>query len=83
MSVQFVPPILIDCHSLEGVNLVCSGVTLVVGVLNEHRDVLGLLRVEDVPEVASVWNSALGKYIREVMSDLDIPFHHGPDCTDG
>jgi hypothetical protein len=69
MGIQFVPPLVGDLDSFVLFGLVCSRIALVVGMLHKQGHILRLLCVEDVPEVVSVWYSALGKGIGKVATD--------------
>ena len=79
MLIQFFPPLVANIDRLINLGLICSRIALVIGVFHEQAHILGLLRVENVPEVATFRHSSLGEGIRKVTTNLIVLLHHRPD----
>ena len=82
-GVQLLPPLLRNDYILSRLCLSGDRVTLLVGVLYQPSDVLLVERIEHVPEVKPVWQSALRQLVGEVGQEVGLVFGEWIHVLDG
>ena len=53
-------------------------VSLLVGMLYHLLNIARIQRIENVPEVLSVWDAVFWQLRRKVHEELAVILHHGP-----
>ena len=80
---QLLLPVLRDMEALVLHALSLDGHALLVGVVHDLLQVLGMYSVQDIEEVLPRWTFANGVLVREVDGHVGILLELGPELLDG